>query len=125
MSEDHKTVALLVGIVVLVIAYMTLWPSTQTWSGEGEISMFPDGSDAKNYRLDAEIDVTEHKGIGAKPTQYYIASANWPDGGTAELDCTLVVGGNNVCTDQDNKEYAVEVTVVPEQPQSDYSEGDY
>lgn len=102
-----------IGIFVLFI-----WPSTSTYDGDGTVSLFPEGADAKNYRLDAQITVTEHdNGWFRKNYTYKVTRADWPNGGYETFnDCTVQKDSRSDCVDQDNRTYTVEVTSAPEPP---------
>lgn len=127
MEDNELATKVWVGIIVIgIFIWAVFWPTTTKWDGEGEISMFPAGAVSKNYRLPAQINVTEHNhGWFRHTREYSIQSADWPNGGTAEFDnCTTSDTNLGTCQDQGGKSYRVEVTTIPDRPQSN-DEGNY
>jgi hypothetical protein len=123
MKKDHIPAYALIFGVVGFFAFLS--PYGNSWDGTGTINAFPVGAASKNYRLPAEItvDKTGH-GWFFRKTTYTINSAEWPNGGTMELDfCETVKPNSTTCTDQDDQEYTIEVYDEPEQPDTGDSGG--
>lgn len=123
--EKNKKWLIPLGIIAAVVWVVFLWPHTDTWDGDGEISVFPNSLDAKNYRLTAQIEVVRHRNgwmYGSADTEYTVTQFSWPNGGDADLkNCVVKNKSQASCTDQDGKSYNIEVTTPPEQPEADTS----
>lgn len=125
MNDETKTKLTWVGGIAVAIFVVFLWPHTSTWDGDGQIDAFPSSGAAKNYRLDASMTVTSswygwiHTN---RNIEYSGITGQWPDGGTLELrDCTIADHVQSECTDQDGKDYGIEVISAPNEPDADYS----
>lgn len=112
---------------IVIIWYLAIGDKTgSTWDGSGTINVFPTADSAKNYRLDSDyISVkVKRQGLFHNYRTYIISSANWPDGGTLEFTNYCEVSeldGRDKCTDQNGKDYYIEVQTPPDQPESDAS----
>lgn len=121
MSESTSAKLVGAAIVAGVLYAAFLWPHVETWDGDGSIDVFPSSDSVKNYRLDATMTVTQHRtGWFKREQEYSDITGSWPNGGTLELgSCTVPKDGRSSCTDQDDKEYEVEVVSAPDQPPAD------
>lgn len=128
-SFIERNKPLLIWVLVALGAYFVvfLWPHETSWSGEGSISVFPAGASAKNYRLPAELKVTEYrKGWQHDRYESTIESADWPNGGNLYLDgCNIVENTRQKCMSSEGEEYEVEITEYPPAPVDDSSDYDY
>lgn len=94
-----------------------------SWDGEGEISIFSDSSDIKNYRLITYMEAKESAFMFKKGyIEYFIDSADWPNGGELNFKPECVIrsdlGMRNNCTDTEGRSWLVELTTPPEKPDS-------
>lgn len=123
MSEDKQRVLTLFGVIgAILIWFAVLIPHTYIWEGEGSVSIFPVGSDSKNYRLPAEMNITKKQnGWGLNRTnEYVISKVTWPNGGYSTFsDCTVKDDGHPTCVTDDGDEYSVEVNSIPDMPDAD------
>lgn len=108
------------GIGLLLLTIFILAPlgmfGGDKWSGQGVVNLFPEGAASKNYRLDAEMEVTT-KWWWNK--EYKISSVEWPDSGTSDLtDCTISKS-SNACTDDEGRNWRIEIVEAPDRPSSD------
>jgi hypothetical protein len=128
MREEHRRVLYwIVGVSVAFYVFF-MWPQTSTWDGDGTINVFPDKTSVKNYRLDATMTVTKHKKgwLGKATYAYSDIQGQWPNGGTYDIqNCVIWKGQQSTCTDQDGRNYDVEVEVSPDQPEPDNYSSDY
>ncbi len=102
-------------IGLLLLSMLVLGPTGMfggsTWSGKGEINLFPEGAASKNYRLPAEMTVNT-KWWWQK--EYKITSVDWPDSGTSHLvDCTISKS-NDSCTDDEGRNWTIEIVETPD-----------
>ena len=116
--ETSKAWLLVIPIAIFIVF---LWPHTDVWEGEGTVDAAPDPSSVKNYRLDASIQATKKRhGWFTSSVTYNVDSADWPNGGTMELDdCLVPKDGTAACADQDGTTYEIQVITAPEQPEAD------
>lgn len=109
--------------------YVFLMPGTSTWSGEGSISIFPQNSAAKNYRLDSDnIEVSQKKrGWFHKEYSYVVTSAQWPNGGELEFSpkCKINYPNSSAVCNSNSGTYRVEVTDAPIAPDDGGSDESY
>lgn len=121
MDESRSVKLIGAGVVIALVWFILIAPHTYTWDGAGSVSLFPSSDSVKNYRLDAQIVVTRHKhGWFTSYDEYSVKQADWPDGGTSYFDgCSMRVGMQTSCDEQDGHSYNVEVTQAPEQPEAD------
>lgn len=110
------------GIVIICAWFVFFaWPHKDEWSGEGEISAFPEGASVKNYRLDAQMEVVHYrKGWQHDRFEAIVTSAQWPNGGTLDFyDCRVKEGSRANCVSSAGDSYSVEVTEFPPAPEND------
>lgn len=112
----------LTGAIILGIVWV-FWfngQSTATWDGDGEINLFPEAAETKNYRLDAQISVTkEATGPFSFQEVYKITSYRWPEANEStefKDECIVKSGSSSTCTANDGRKYKVEVNKAPLQP---------
>ena len=108
------------GIGLFLLCILILYPlgmfGGDTWSGEGQVNLFPEGASSKNYRLTAEIEVTTKLWWNR---DYKIDSVEWPNSGTSDLtDCTISKS-NNSCSDEEGRNWRIEVVEAPDHPSRD------
>ena len=126
MTQENQNRLTIAGIIAVGIWVVFLWPHTDVWDGDGTVSVFPKSEYSKNYRLDAQIEVTRHRNgwmYGSSDTEYNVTRFNWPDGGYADFKkCVVKNKDRSECKDQDSNTYVIEVTSPPEQPEADSSD---
>lgn len=107
-------------IGLLVITVLILIPSGvaggSSWSGDGVVNLFPEGSTSKNYQLTAKMRVTTKWWWRE---EYTISSATWPHSGMSYFTGCTVDKTNGTCIDNDGKSWHVEVVQAPDQPYRD------
>lgn len=105
------------GIGLFLLALFVLAPlgmfGGDSWSGDGEVNLFPEGATSKNYRLDAKIDVTSK---WWRKKDYKIDSVVWPESGTTYFSDCIINDSNTTCTDNEGHTWRVEIATVPDKP---------
>jgi hypothetical protein len=124
VSESTKKYLAYGGVALVAMWVVFVWPHTFSWDGDGTINAFPFGASAKNYRLEASIGVTRHKnGWIHNYDEYEVRHATWPNGGDMEIEgCVVKEESRSLCTDQNGKEYWIEVDTYPDPPESNYDD---
>jgi hypothetical protein len=129
MSETTKKHLTYVGVAIVVVFVLFLWPHSQVWDGDGTINAFPSSDSVKSYRLDAHMTVTRHwrgwlKANG--PYEYSGITGKWPNGGTLELgDCVVRDKNQSQCTGQDGSTYGIDVHTAPDPPDPEPSDSNF
>lgn len=108
------------GIWALLFAFFILFPSGffggQSWSGSGQVNLFPDSAESKNYRLEADIEVKTK--LGWKK-EYKVNSVTWPNGGNSYFNDCISTGEDTTCSDDEGRNWTVEVVESPSAPSSE------
>jgi len=119
LKSGHKA-ALMTAIGVIGVAAFIFVQAGgtggDTWSGQGQVDLFPQGSVSKNYVVTADIKATSKWWWR---NDYAIQSITWPDGESDGFSGNCVVHGSGVstCETIDSGEtYTVSVTQAPDQP---------
>ncbi len=108
--------------------FLFLWWSVRTgedgakWEGTGQVSIFPASSITKNYRLDANIEVTQKvPPFSPRTFSYRVISASFPGGDQIQFtNCQVSsLGSTSNCTDESGKGWQVEVSTAPLKPETD------
>jgi hypothetical protein len=107
------------GLGVLVLAGLILVPAGitggDTWSGDGQVDLFPQGSVSKNYLVTANIKVTSG---WFWRDNYDVQSVTWPDGENDTFSCTIHASDSSQCTDSITGEtYTATVVQSPDRPE--------
>lgn len=112
-QEKIRNWAVGLGMLVFIILIPAGMLGGDSWSGNGQVNLFPEGAVSKNYRLDADIEVKN--GFLWRKT-YTVNSVEWPDSGTSSFsDCTIG-GSNYTCTDSEGRSWRIEVVQPPDAP---------
>lgn len=124
MSDVAKQRLIWLSIILGAIFVIFIWPHTDTWEGDGTVNVFPQSDAAKNYRLDASMEVTRTRNGWSKGSdKYSIDTATWPNEGYLEFDdCVVNEGSRATCISQDGTEYGIEVDTYPDPPEADDSD---
>lgn len=124
LSKNQKKIYSAVGVAILLIIVWVFTvghgrgPSAYG-NGDGSIDVFPQADAAKNYRLDAQIEVYgKAKTLFSNYKQYDVNSAVWPDGGELQFKngpCVVTSTTNrSLCTAEDGRSYYIEVISAPD-----------
>lgn len=109
-------------LTIAVIFFVFFMPNHTDFTGKGSVNLFPKGAASKNYRLDADIHVTDNS-MGwitlNRHTSYTLNSVDWPNGGHSHFDkCYLFnvsTGLTDTCKDTEGRSYEVELNAPPTQ----------
>lgn len=72
------------------------------------VNLFPSEAGSKNYRLMADLSIQCDEEEGR---EIHLDRVYWPNGGCSYFDeCSIRVGEKNSCTDQNDREWDVELT---------------
>lgn len=113
-------------ISLCAVVYWLVWLSgSYSWQGEGEINIFPENAQSKNYRLPADISAKKIRSfLFNEKIEYTIESFTWPDAEDRtyfDHNCMVIDKQSTEC-EYEGKVYKVEIETAPSQPQasSDY-----
>ena len=113
---------------VALIAFVILWFGIWSQRGvvyegyRGEVNVYPEGAQAKSYRLKATIDTTvEGSTIITNRFEYVVTEVQWPDGKRSQIDwpCVLPETGRVSCSTGDGDDYEFELAEKPSLASSD------
>lgn len=111
-----------VGVILFfIVVFWLIWLSgSSSWQDEGEINIFPENAESKNYRLPASIsaELTRSFPFNEK-IEYTIESFTWPDAEEEtyfDNNCIVIDRETTEC-EYKSKVYRVEIETPPEQPE--------
>ncbi len=116
IAASNKFLPLVIVIFAVFLFFYYTDNSEQT--GQGVINAFPDGADAKNYRLNAEMTAKTVRAGLFNTERYAIDKMYWPNGGYSTLkDCVVMKDTQSLCITLDGDRYLIEVVTPPQRGQ--------
>jgi|GEM_PF-5889792 len=103
---------------VITAGLIVAWGSQSggnSWTGQGQVQLFPQGAASKNYQLSAQITVTSKSWWRH---EYTVNSVDWPDSGTSNLSSCTLDSVPNICTDEQGRSWRVVMSQAPERDPS-------
>lgn len=93
------------------------------WEGEGEVNLFPVDATSKNYRVKTYMRVEmKPRGFYGNKKTYDVDYVIWPNGGKTYFEqCEVIpLDRKSLCTDNDYRDWRVEVQIEPDPYVSGY-----